>query len=72
MSYTVEYGGERLDIIARKMLRTASHGAVEALLEANPGLADLTISGLVPGDTVIQPPAAFVAVSSVPVVLAWE
>lgn len=73
MSYVVEFGGERLDRIARKMLQTELDGAVEALLEANPGLSAICEEGFVPAGTVIVAPERFVATRpQTSFVLAWE
>lgn len=72
MSYTVALGGERLDHIARKLLQTERQGAVEALLDANPGLAALHVCGLIPFGTVINLPTAFAPRKATGFVLAWE
>lgn len=72
MSYTVPYGGERLDRIARTLLQTERRGAVEALLAANPDLAARHVSGLVPAGTVINLPTAYAPAKATGFVLAWE
>lgn len=73
MTYTVAYGGERLDRIAKKLLQTENLGTVEALLEANPGLAATMQAGLVPAGTVIRLPAGFTPKSeTASFTLAWE
>jgi phage tail protein X len=73
MTYTVGYGGERLDRIAKKLLQTEKLGTVEALLEANPGLAAAMQTGLVPAGTVIRLPAGFTPKSeTASFTLAWE
>ena len=73
MTYTVAYGGERLDRIAKKLLQTETLGTVEALLEANPGLAASMQAGLVPAGTVIRLPASFTPKSEThSFTLAWE
>ena len=70
--YTVGYGGERLDKIAKTLLQTERNGAVEALLGTNPGLAALAVGGFVPEGTVIVVPTAFDPVPSAVFTLAWE
>jgi len=70
--YTVAFGGERLDRIARKTLQTEQQRAVEAILSANPGLADLAASGFVPAGTPITIPDSFVPAPTRTHVLAWE
>lgn len=72
MTYIVAYGGERLDRIAKKLMRTETEGTVEALLTANPGLADLLQSGFVPAGTLIKLPAIYVAQPKASYTLAWE
>lgn len=73
MTYTVAYGGERLDRIAKKLLQTENLGTVEALLEANPGLAAAMQSGLVPAETIIRLPTGFTPKSATQTfTLAWE
>lgn len=73
MNYTVAFGGERLDRIAKKTLQTERQGTVEALLDANPGLAASMQAGLVPAGTVIRLPAAFEPkVEAAAFTLAWE
>lgn len=73
MTYTVAFGGERLDRIAKKLMQTEHQGTVEALLEANPGLAASMHSGLVPEGTVIRLPVAFQPKAAAkPFTLAWE
>lgn len=71
MRYTVAYGGERLDKIAKKTLQTERLGAVEAILSANPGLATLGSQGVIPAGTVIEVPD-WSAKPSSPFILAWE
>lgn len=71
-SYTVAFSGERLDRIAKKTLQTEHQGAVEALLAANPELADLAASGFVPGGTVITIPSTFKPAPKAAQILAWE
>lgn len=71
-TYTVAFSGERLDRIAKKTLQTEHQGAVEALLSANPELADLAASGFVPGGTMITIPITFKPAPTVAQVLAWE
>lgn len=46
---------ERLDRIARTIYQTERDGTVEALLDANPGLA--AIASLVPRGTILKVPA---------------
>ncbi|CAH0339561.1 tail protein X [Rhizobium sp. CECT 9324] len=72
MSYTVAFGGERLDRIAKKLMQTEAQGTVEALLDSNPGLAAIAVSGLVPAGTVIQLPSAFSPKVTNTFTLAWE
>ncbi|PVE56290.1 tail protein X [Rhizobium rhizogenes] len=71
MRYTVAYGGERLDKIAKKTLQTERLGAVEAILSANPGLAMLGSQGVVPAGTMIEVPE-WSAKPASPFTLAWE
>ena len=71
-AYTVSYGGERLDRIARKTLQTEQQGAVDAILQANPGLAAVAFSGVVEADTVIQIPEDFAPAPAETFTLAWE
>ena len=54
-SYTVEEDTERLDRIARALYGSEHGGTVEALHDANPGLAEHGI--LIPRGTVIKVPA---------------
>jgi phage tail protein X len=73
MTYTVAYGGERLDRIAKKLLQTEKLGTVEALLEANPGLAATMQTGLVSAGTIIRMPAGFTPKSeTASFTLAWK
>lgn len=74
MTYTVGFGGERLDRIAKRTLGTERHGSVEALLDANPGLAEISMAGaMVPAGTVIIIPDNFSpAAQNAGIVLAWE
>lgn len=69
-SYTVAYGGERLDHIARKLYGTEQGGTVEALLDANPGLAAL--GPIAPEGTIIIVPAKVATPPSGSYQLAWE
>jgi len=69
-AYTVAYGGERLDRIARKLYGTEQGGTVEALLDANCGLAGL--GPIVPAGTVIAVPAKVATPPSGDYQLAWE
>lgn len=71
MRYTVAYGGERLDKIAKKALQTERLGAVEAILSANPGLATLGSQGVVPAGTMIEIPE-WSAKPQPSFTLAWE
>ncbi|MDM9647766.1 tail protein X [Rhizobium sp. S163] len=71
-TYTVAFGGERLDRIAKKTLQTELSGAVEALLSANPDLGDAAASGFVPGGTIIVIPSAFSIAPKAARTLAWE
>lgn len=70
-TYTVAYGGERLDRIAAKTLQTEQLGSVEALLEANRELGDFA-AGIIPAGTVIVIPEGFSGKAIVKRVLAWE
>ncbi|KAB1087362.1 hypothetical protein F4V91_13575 [Neorhizobium galegae] len=70
--YTVAYGGERLDRIARKTLQTEQQGAVDTILQANPGLAAVAFSGVVEADTAIQIPEDFAPAPTETFTLAWE
>lgn len=70
--YTVAYGGERLDRIAKKLMRTERLGTVEAILDANPGVADLIVDGLVPAGTALVVPEGFQAARQAAYTLAWE
>lgn len=73
MTYPVQFGGERIDRIARKLLQTENQGTVEALLEANPGLAGMMTAAMVPADTEIRMPMAFAPKTAARrFVLAWE
>lgn len=69
-SYTVGYGGERLDRIAKKLYGTEQGGTVEALLDANPGLAAL--GPIVPDGAVIFVPPRVATPPSGDYQLAWE
>jgi len=53
-TFTVPFGGMRIDRLAAKVLGTANGGAVEQLLDANAGLA--AVADLVPEGTVIVVP----------------
>lgn len=73
MIYTVGYEGERLDRIAKKLLGTERNGSVEAILDANPGLAALSMAGgMVPEGTVIVIPDFEPVAQTTGIVLAWE
>lgn len=73
MKYTVPYGGERLDRIADAIYGTALGGTVEALLDANPGLALLCYpTGDVPEYTELLVPDVQPVVEDDGIVLAWE
>lgn len=73
MTYPVAFGGERIDRIARKLLQTESQGTVEALLEANPGLAGMMTAAMVPADTEIRMPVTFAPKTTAKrFILAWE
>lgn len=54
-SYTVEEDEERLDRIARALYGSEHGGTVEALYEANPGLAEHGV--LIPRGTTLRVPA---------------
>lgn len=71
-TYTVAYGGERLDRIAKKTMQTERDGTVEAILNANPGLAAKMDKGLVPAGTVILIPDDYQVEASATFVLPWE
>lgn len=72
MIHQVKQGGERLDHLAKALMRTEQDGTVEALLSANPGLAASIINGLVPAGTRIVVPEGFVARTTKAVTLPWE
>lgn len=74
MIYTVGYEGERLDRIAKTIFGSELDGAVEALLDANPGLAKLAYpAGHVPeGTEILVPDFEPVLEAGDGVVLAWE
>jgi len=72
MRYTVPYGGERLDRIAKKTLQTEREGTVEAILNSNPDLAALGYQGVIPAGTVVTIPEDFVAKPATSFTLAWE
>lgn len=70
-SYTVTgYGGERLDRIAKAIYGTEQGGTVEALLDANPGLAALGV--IVPEGTVLAVPPEVTPPDDGGYVVAWE
>lgn len=69
-SYVVKFGGERIDRIARAIYGTERGGTVEALLDANAGLAAHGV--IVPEGTVIAVPAEVAAATDAGYVLAWE
>ncbi len=71
-SHIVAFGGERLDRIARTVLRSERDGTVEALLATNPGLAEQIVDGFVPAGTVIRIPEEFSIEPVRKPVLAWE
>ncbi|OCP17423.1 MULTISPECIES: tail protein X [unclassified Ensifer] len=71
-SYSVPFGGERLDRIAKAVLRSERDGAVEALLAVNPGLAEKIVDGFVPAGTIIRIPEAISTEPSPKTVLSWE
>ena len=70
--FIVPTGGLRLDRIARRCLQTELLGATEALLEANPGLSDIMVDGMVPEGTIIQPPPNWEPETGVSSVVPWE
>ena len=69
-SYKVAYGGERLDRIAKKLYGSEQTGTVEALLLANPGLADH--GAIISEGTLINVPLKVETPSTKEYVLAWE
>lgn len=69
-SYTVAWGGERLDRIAKAIYGSEQDGTVEALLDANPGLAALGF--LIPAGTVVAVPAEVETRPAATYVLGWE
>lgn len=70
-SYTVSaLEGERLDRIAKRLYGTESGGTVEALLNANPGIAAL--GTILPVGTVIAVPAEVATQQAATYQLAWE
>ena len=71
-TYTVAYGGERLDHIAQKTMQTERDGTVEAILKANPGLATVIVGLLVPAGRTILIPNDFIAKQSAGFTLSWE
>jgi phage tail protein X len=71
-TYEVQFGGERLDRIAKKLLQTERKGAVEALLQANPDLAAAAVEGVVPAGRIITVPASFNPAPAATFTLAWE
>ncbi|MCB5203950.1 tail protein X [Neorhizobium sp. T786] len=71
-SYIVAFGGERLDRLARKVMQTERQGTVEAIMDANPDLASLSIEGWIPAGTVIHLPVAFNPAPAMSFTLAWE
>ena len=68
-SYTVPAGGERLDRIARALYGSERGGTVEALLDANPGIADLPV--ILPAGTVLAVPERVVG-GPAGYVLPWD
>lgn len=70
--YTVPYGGMRLDKIAKMHFQTERNGSVEALLANNPGLASVTVDGIVPAGTVISTPDPFTPKVSLRPVVQWK
>lgn len=72
-TYTVPYGGGRIDIVAKRLLQTEQRGALEALLSANPGLVSRLDAGFALEGEVIVVPEDFTAKApSAGFVLAWE
>lgn len=67
--YIVGHGGERIDRIARAIYGTELGGTVEALLDANPGLA--AHGPVMPEGTMIEAPE-IVDTAPAAYVVAWE
>lgn len=72
MIYTVNFGGERLDRIAKKTMQTEQRGSVEAILAANPDLAAALQGLAVAAGTKIRIPEAFTPADVGKQTLAWE
>lgn len=72
MIYTVNFGGERLDKIARKTMQTEQRGTVEAILNANPKLAEALQGLAVAAGTKIRIPDNFTPADKADATLAWE
>jgi len=72
MIYTVNFGGERLDKIARKTMQTEQRGTVEAILAANPRLAEALTGLVVAAGTQLRIPEKFTPADKADVTLAWE
>lgn len=70
--FVVPLGGVRLDRLAKLLLRTELSGAVEALLEANPGLSAIAADGFAPAGTTVITPSNFNPAPSADFVLPWE
>lgn len=68
-TYTVPFGGERLDRIAKRLYGSEQRGAVEVLLGANQGLG--AYIGLVPENTVIAVPE-FEAQDATNIIRPWD
>lgn len=67
----VGYGGQRLDRFARVHLQDEQNGSVEALLKANPELADQVVDGWIPAGTAVLLPTDFAAPAAPKLVLPW-
>ncbi len=72
MIVTVNFGGERLDRIAKRTMQTEGRGTVEAILAANPGLAAALTGLVVAAGTKIRIPDDFKPADAGDVTLAWE
>ena len=69
-AHVVGRGGDRIDRIARKVYGSERDGAVERLLDANPGLAAAAPDGwLAEGTAILAPPVPVAADDTVRV---WE
>lgn len=71
MIYVVAFGGERLDKIAKKVMQTEQRGTVEAILSANPGLANSMTGNLVAAGTKLAIPEDFAPLDAASYTLAW-